>query len=304
MTALTPAYEIRDHMSQFGRKLDRTADLVLSQSAATRAEMLASDQAAQEDVRRSHDLLQVTMERQLKKLQAIERLQRETLLASRAASKPAALRELCDTITGAKQAPRQNRLLNGPYRQSPEFYSSTTRNPQFDSVVGRIRCTCPRPYQSTTTQGARLGYLLLSKKSEIRGHWPACPLSNTASKSRRSIGFGYSGFASILHAAVEFSFTLTSGAGGFSISPSFTYYATVDGRSDPAFRTLRLLKECALFYKGNIGPFAAACFNNLIRLFDDKKACPAAVAYGKRSLLHIVAEAVRQNVFVEACVED
>ncbi|KAK8044127.1 hypothetical protein PG993_004151 [Apiospora rasikravindrae] len=291
-TALTPVYEIRDQMPHFERKLDSTANLILSQSKATRAQLRESDRVAQEDVRRSHDLLQVTIERQLERLQAIERLQRDTLLASRAASKPAALRELCDTITGARHAPRQNRFSNGSYRQSQASSSSTTWSPQFDSVMGRIRCTCTRPYRSTMAQGARLGHFRLSKKSETQGHWPACPLSNTTNTSRRSVGFGYSGFASVLHTAVEFSFAMTSGAGGFSISPNFTYYATVDARSDPAFRTMELLTSCTLFYKGSIDPFAIACFKNLVRLFDDKKSCPAAVTRRNQSLFHSLAKAL------------
>ncbi|KAK8035749.1 hypothetical protein PG991_001822 [Apiospora marii] len=295
-TALTPVYEIRDQMPHFERKLDSTTDRTLSHAAVTSAQMRESDRAAQEDFRRSHDLLQATMDRQLEKLQAIESLQRETLLVSRAASKPAALRELCDTITGAKQAPRQNQLLHGRYRQPSAFPSSTTWSPQFDSLVGRIRCTCPRPYRSTVIQGARLGHLRLSKKSEVQGHWPACPLSNTANKSRRSIGFGYSGLASILHAAVDFSFTMTSGAGGFSISPNLSYYATVDDESDPAFRTLELLRDCTLSYKGSIDLFAIACIKTIVRLFDDKKACPTAVTSGNRTLLHSVVKMLEDGL--------
>ncbi|KAK7959814.1 uncharacterized protein PG986_004668 [Apiospora aurea] len=192
-TALTPVYEIRDQVPHFERKLDNTADLILSHSAATSAQIRESDRAAQEDVRRSHDLLQATMERQMKKLQAIERLQRETLLVSRAAS-----------------------------------------------------------------------------------------------------------FASILHAAVDFSFTMTTGAGGFSISPNLTLYATVDGELDPAFRILGLLCGCTRSCKGSIDSFAIACFKNLIKLFDDKKACPAAVTRGNQSLLHSVAQALGYEVLLNS----
>ncbi|KAK8083886.1 hypothetical protein PG996_002667 [Apiospora saccharicola] len=279
-TALTPVYEIRDQMPHFERKLDSTADLILSHSAGTSAQMRESDRAAQEDFRRSHDLLQLTMERQLEKLQVIERLQRETLLASRAASRPAALRQLCDSITGANQAPRQHRLLNGPYRQSKQLSSNATRISPFDSI-GR---------------GWVIFFCRSSQKPKAIGQ--LVPLSNTANKSWRSIGIKYTGFASILQAAVDFSFTMTSGAGGFSISPNLTYYTTVtvNHQTDPAFRTLGLLRDCTLFCNGSIDHFAIACFSKLVRLFDDKKACPAAVTLGNRSLLHSVAAALEWEV--------
>lgn len=95
---------------------------------------------------------------------------------------------------------------------------------------------------------------------------------------------------------------MTSGAGGFSISPNFTYYTTVDVESDPGFRTLELLTRCILFANGSINPFAIACFQSLVRLFDDKKAFPAAVTSGNQSLLHSMAKKVLKKFTVYNCI--
>ncbi|KAI1249155.1 hypothetical protein MGN70_008764 [Eutypa lata] len=57
----------------------------------------------------------------------------------------------------------------------------------------------------------------------------------------RSIGLKYMGVANLLSRAINIAFSMSSGAGGFSIAPSFTYYATVDERIAPAFRLLDLL---------------------------------------------------------------
>ncbi|KAG8161246.1 hypothetical protein KVR01_009510 [Diaporthe batatas] len=120
---------------------------------------------------------------------------------------------------------------------------------------------------------------------------PTKPLSNAArvaSKKKRRVvvGFNYTGLTRILKTAINMSFALTYGAGGFSISPSFTCNPTVDSRLDPAFRILDLLGEGSLRLENGLDTLITACMKRLIQLFDDGKVCPTAVDQRNRSLMH------------------
>ena len=94
---------------------------------------------------------------------------------------------------------------------------------------------------------------------------------------------------------------MTRGVGGWSISPSFTYYPTVDAETAPAFRILTLLKHAMrVIPYDDPGPrtparleeLVALALVKLVTLFQTSKASPLAVDSRNKSLVHYAAEMV------------
>ncbi len=137
-------------------------------------------------------------------------------------------------------------------------------------------------------------------------HHPSCHIALAIGANRdRKVGLRYTGLRGLLSTAVQLSFIWTSGAGGFSFGPNFSYYPTVDETKAPVFQVLYLLQR----YSNNLTPrrimdgdFVATLtdFETLIalgvkkigRLFQTRKASPLAVNSRNESLAHHVAEAV------------
>ncbi|RYP68436.1 hypothetical protein DL771_006700 [Monosporascus sp. 5C6A] len=236
------------------------------------------------------------VEAMLEKLQQQnERSQSMEALARRAAGKPAALKELCDSIQTLKQSHSQGFPLDKPARHSQNRVVAPFQNSLFTSTTGRV-CICPRPHRLTAKRGIRWGHVYLSGDWQTQGHWPSCPLSTAPSKNRLAVGLKYTGVARILKSVIDVSFALTSGAGGFSISPNFTYYPTVDSRSDPAFRIMDLIGRFFIYCPSeNREPFMVACLRKLVRLLDEKKAYPTALSDRNENLIYAAALAVRYS---------
>lgn len=108
----------------------------------------------------------------------------------------------------------------------------------------------------------------------------------------RSIGLKYMGAANLLSRAVNIAFSMSSGAGGFSIAPSLTYYATVDERTAPAFRLLHLLHEHLIFPTPNkkvlSQRIAEKVFEKILVLYRERGASYTDVDFNNRTILHIV----------------
>jgi hypothetical protein len=137
-------------------------------------------------------------------------------------------------------------------------------------------------------------------------HLPDCPVALvTGTKRDRKVGLRYTGLRRLLNTAVQLSFIWTSGAGGSSFGPNFTYYPTVDEETAPVFRILYLLKICSreialLRLLDNNSPAKLMDFKKLTalavakitKLFQTRKASPLAVDSRNESLTHHVADAV------------
>ncbi|KAK7936640.1 uncharacterized protein PG986_015078 [Apiospora aurea] len=269
-------------------------------------------------VEHSHDSIQLTLTLQSERIrmqsEQIERIEKRLeglqppdvlskrsvkALAHRTAGKPAALRELCDTIYDVPEQQPYQRAPPGlsPY-QPPDSVPFPVQGRRMTSGTQAI-CICPlspRSHRSKIHRTVRLGKFHLSEEQETRGHWPSCPLSRIqpTRKNHRTVGFKYTGLARILSSIVGASFTLTSGAGGFSIGANLTYYPTVDVKSDPSFCIMRLIDYFSHFPKENkTGAFFMnACIKRLERLFNEKKAYPTAVNDKDESLMHLATKAV------------
>ncbi len=137
------------------------------------------------------------------------------------------------------------------------------------------------------------------------------PISHT----RRIRGFKYLGWAGLLHQAIDMSMTMTFGAGGMSISPTFSYSNRVDDQKAPAFRIVALLGAFSRAFrrsrlshirnpKGSIrsrrlyrqiqkcDEFVAACMSEIPKLFHSGRASLTDVNRDNQSLLHVLAGVV------------
>lgn len=201
------------------------------------------------------------------------------------AGKPALLKKLSDEVESLTQTPVQLAKTDQSSRPS-KISKPLTRPYPLKSTVGRV-CTCPRLQSATKSKWAQLGHASFSGDWETIAHWPGCPMEKINSKQRMTMCFKYNGLVHMLKTAVDVSFTMTSGAGGFSISPSFTCSPTVDVDFDPAFRIIYLISEGLLRLEGKYAEsFMMACMTRLSRLLDDGKVCATAVDLHNMSLMH------------------
>lgn len=129
-------------------------------------------------------------------------------------------------------------------------------------------------------------------------HTPDCPSARIARvEIQRKISILYTGLRRILSTAVSASFHLSYGAGGYSISPTFRYFAMVDPEKSPAFRLATVL-ICYLWLLENVGTqeeIANHFYSNLRRIYDAGYASPTDVDEDGNTLENAIAEKVRFN---------
>ncbi|KAI1271258.1 hypothetical protein F5Y07DRAFT_404568 [Xylaria sp. FL0933] len=105
-------------------------------------------------------------------------------------------------------------------------------------------CIC-RQHRESFRQHARLGALSATMlSSTCQKHLPDCRFAKSEVPSKsKSIQFSYNGLRWLLSRAVDISVSLSTGGGGFSISPNITIRPTVDETQAPIFRSLEFLCE-------------------------------------------------------------
>ncbi|KAF5557244.1 hypothetical protein FNAPI_5456 [Fusarium napiforme] len=93
-----------------------------------------------------------------------------------------------------------------------------------------------------------------------------------------------------LRKAVELTLRTTTGAGGFSISPSINYFAMVDEGNSPAFRAISLLVESRLGARWAMESYPGLLFESITRklrsIFRSGRARPTDINSKGYSLLH------------------
>lgn len=127
-----------------------------------------------------------------------------------ARSPPSQLKKLCDDLGGPDSI---NLATNGN-----------------DSLV----CLCTAHGRRSKRDSTHWGFLLLYHERSGNAHQPHCPWA----KKTKKFGLGLFGLTKVLQVAIDVSFTLSSGAGGWSLSQNFTYHPTVDCETDPVFLAL------------------------------------------------------------------
>jgi hypothetical protein len=205
-------------------------------------------------------------------------------------AKPGLLRDTCDAV-GIQGAPASNRMLLGMNHGAA--HSGNT----ISSYMGRsFLCLC-RHRRRLQRKNFVWGDFGISVETETEKHLPPCPRAENMAggdQSRR-IGLTYTGLRRLLNSAVQLSFAMTSGAGSWSISPTFAYYPTVDSNTDPAFRILSLLTPFYITCHGEVAveeEFCQMVVSAIIKLLQTKKASPRAVDACNRSLVHYLVKSV------------
>ncbi|KAK7934584.1 hypothetical protein PG985_000079 [Apiospora marii] len=207
-------------------------------------------------------------------------------IATRLLSKPSTLREVVDVTESLPTAAHN--------KATPRTSSVGVVNPreQRPGILGR--CNCRRPRRVRQRRLRKWGPLLAFDEIEtIDLHRPDCEFSPFATGDRsRKLGISYAGMRVIASWAIAYSFSASSGAGGCSIMPSFTYYPTVDKRTSPIFRIIALLFGVLDLVEGLDGMiegsqqrFAEICTSRISQLIKDQKASPLDVDSENNTLI-------------------
>ncbi|KAI0427057.1 hypothetical protein F5Y09DRAFT_350725 [Xylaria sp. FL1042] len=155
-------------------------------------------------------------------------------------------------------------------------------------------CIC-RQHRESLCRQARLGPLSASTlSSTCRKHLPECRFAKgeIVSKSK-SIRFSYDGLRWLLSRAVDISLSLSTGAGGLSISPTITLRPTVDDTQAPIFRTLAFLilrferyPRRHLPNKAIVLQLLEALVHRIVQLYISRRRSPYEVDSKGQSVLH------------------
>jgi len=112
---------------------------------------------------------------------------------------------------------------------------------RFDGYDHWIRLYC-RYSKDVQQRGLSLGSLRFAFEIAGQFHRPECPGGRARQHYySQKLSLEYESFQHSLSSVVRIPFSLTSGAGGWSISPSLTVRSRVSARADTAFRVLDIL---------------------------------------------------------------
>ncbi|SPJ91981.1 uncharacterized protein FTOL_13635 [Fusarium torulosum] len=222
-----------------------------------------------------------------------------SMVTRRLLSKPGFLQEMCDAA-GAQAGHRPNGT-------PPVMHHGTSQLSRTVSMYtgGRFSCLCRRS-QQLQRKNAVWGSFSLSRETTTEQHLPGCPATQIipVTDRRQKVSLTYVGLQYLLNSAIQLSFMVRSGAGGWSFGSTFTYYPLVDSESAPAFRMLFLLIRSRCYLNdgftndGLLGDVAwqekliPSVVSAVLRLFRANKASPRAVDANNRSLVYNVAECV------------
>ncbi|TDZ46977.1 hypothetical protein CTRI78_v008786 [Colletotrichum trifolii] len=156
---------------------------------------------------------------------------RDQALLPRLVSKPDVLRRIYDDTELS------------PKPQDAVPIDSFVESHQFSSSYASLQCQC-KPRQSLKASKGRKGpaFWKLERITD-RVHSPECHFAkfNTQSKSRWSVGLSINALRDIASIAITISMSTTFGAGGFAISPAFTYHPI--RHNSPAMQVIGLLGD-------------------------------------------------------------
>ncbi|ETS87124.1 hypothetical protein PFICI_00952 [Pestalotiopsis fici W106-1] len=209
----------------------------------------------------------------------------------RIVAKPQSLRDVCDAfeLEANNEAHDTHRTL-----ALSAGYATTDSARSIDDLSNRYKCNCNARIRHQQ-QGTWLGPFGFFHRTESMAHLPDCPVAEfPAIGAPNEVGVRLLGLRNLLGGAITLSFKLSSGAGGFSISPGFTYYPTVDERNEPAFRILSLMRTVSLDFDslgvlehvGQYKDFMNRAKVKLKELFRNGKSSFLVVNSQNRNLIH------------------
>ncbi|KAF5521395.1 hypothetical protein CGCA056_v007495 [Colletotrichum aenigma] len=159
-------------------------------------------------------------------------------------SKPSALKAICDNMTNLETISRTDgsSLVSSETTTTAPVYQETDIRSQF-------RCTC-NPQRILRRQKRSFGAVSFAKEAVTRrAHVIGCPFAafNIHETNSWSAGITHRAFRGLIAAAVDFSLSIPTGAGGFGISPSFTYFPMRE--SSPAFQVVEILLRALMLIR-------------------------------------------------------
>ncbi|KAF4808296.1 hypothetical protein CGCSCA5_v012626 [Colletotrichum siamense] len=151
-------------------------------------------------------------------------------------SKPSALKTICDNVSNLE-------TINRTDGSSLVLSETGTTEPvrRETDIQSQFRCTC-NPRRILRRQKRSFGPVSFGKETVTRrSHVVGCPFAifNIHESNTWSAGITFRAFRGLVSAAVDVSLLITTGAGGFGISPSFTYFPMRE--RSPAFRVVEVL---------------------------------------------------------------
>ncbi|KAH6838338.1 hypothetical protein B0I37DRAFT_316861 [Chaetomium sp. MPI-CAGE-AT-0009] len=213
-------------------------------------------------------------------------------------AKPGACREICDAASAADAAYGAGlRTRFAPTAPAPIRNGEACHSSGLSSIMGSLTCSCSTR-RLRQRRDRPWGYLTFSFERATEQHLPGCPVAQIKGANQmQKLGVRYTGLRRLLKSAVQISFAMQSGAGGWSISPSVTYYPTVDARSAPAFRMIDVLDKAGrqsgqFLHAQQWGKLTSLTLAKILILFKTGKASPLAVDCRNWSLPHHLASLV------------
>lgn len=239
-----------------------------------------------------------------------------TVITSQLMAKPAALKEVCDAVQAKRgislAAQQQPNPSNG--NLSPSRHTSDQKFQAMLSSLGVVTtCSCRprrRIERKLLTHNSLLS--LFTESITTEQHLTGCEAGRTTGRTqKREYDLVYNGLKRILNVAIKMSFATHTGAGAWSIAPTFTYYPTVDKYSSPAFRILDIMSyACQDFSVRSSEPrnfhrdsrewskLMAVGLSKLNSLLRQNKISPKVVDDENQSLAHYAAQVVSVDVFL------
>ncbi|KAF5986362.1 hypothetical protein FCOIX_1639 [Fusarium coicis] len=190
----------------------------------------------------------------------------------------------------------------------PAVYKLAAKPSALSTIASSVRvCSCHT--RRLRTRGTfRFGplYFIDETTTDI-AHYKDCVFSFVDPKYSRNRTVRFSSIFRLVDKAVELTLRTTGGAGGFSISPSFTYFAEVDENRSPAFRVLKLLMNSYLGTTWALTNcpdfFLKSIMSKLQAMFSSGTARPTDLNSHGQSLLHLLTFVMGYNHLSELGTE-
>jgi hypothetical protein len=215
-------------------------------------------------------------------------------------AKPAVLRDICDA-TGVQAWSTSTSSTGAPAMNHGATPARFSNDPVSTYTGGSLACWC-RHRRRLQVKTVTRGSLVVSFQTATEQHLPGCPAARLMLGTDRSqkVVLTYTGLRHLLNSAIQLSFSMSWGAGAWSLSPSFTYYPNVDSKTAPAFRILTLVAKArlggALHNVGLWEELSQSAVSAILGLFRAKKASARAVDANNRSLVYHLAGCVSLNL--------
>lgn len=163
-------------------------------------------------------------------------------------------------------------------------YTTTMSNESVQRRKSTSPCYCQyRAYRKSSR--FRLGSFLFKEDSITHSHKPGCKFDILGSTKTQSLAL----ITSVLSHGVRLTLSVTTGAGGLSISPNINLRPVVDENKAPVFRIMELLTRHAyddIDGGRDLQHLMDLCKNAILRLYRGRKASPYEVNENGMSFFH------------------